>query len=289
LSIARLGGLSRRLGGLATGLRIAAPSGGVGGGLGTIGSGILFPSNGDGGVSNVRFQFTGSAMPDIVPLTVMLKVMPIQQAGYRTNFFHGQNDGGFTADATYFGCHPYPNPPPNGTNANWEISMFGTDDTTDENGNSTAVVHGTVGGGEVWYSQASQAQNIATVGNVDYYWNLRAGTNRIINHQTTSGFPLTNNATPALVFGDAPWSPNNERLSGVLRGLQIYQGLPSLAHLAALDLREDDAAVLAYCSANGLTPWYVNMNLTPSDIADKSGAGHHPAWVSGDHGTLWTP
>lgn len=48
-----------------------------------------------------------------------------------------------------------------------------------------------------------------------------------------------------------------------------------------------NAAVIAYCSANSITPWYVNLNPTPSDISDKSGAGHDPAWLNANRPTLW--
>jgi len=31
-------------------------------------------------------------------------------------------------------------------------------------------------------------------------------------------------------------------------------------------------------------PWY----LTPTNISDKSGSGHHPSWVGTERPTLWT-
>jgi hypothetical protein len=251
-------------------------------------SGILFPSNGDNSVSNVRFQLSGAAMPNIVPLTLLWKVMPIQHAGFHSTFFHGRTDGAFVGDSTYFGCHPYPQGGSNGTTHNWEISKNGVDDIVDENGNSTVVVKGTVGS-PVWFSQAARARNVGSDSEVDFWWDLRTSVNRRI-HRRDAGHLLTNAASsPALMSGDAAWAPNNERLSGILRGLQYYQSDVSITHIQALEVLESNAAVLSYCAANSITPWYVNMNPTPSDITDKSGAGHHPAWVSSDHGTLWTP
>jgi hypothetical protein len=34
--------------------------------------------------------------------------------------------------------------------------------------------------------------------------------------------------------------------------------------------------------------WYLNMNPTPTDIVDKSGKGHHPAWATSARPSLWT-
>jgi hypothetical protein len=35
--------------------------------------------------------------------------------------------------------------------------------------------------------------------------------------------------------------------------------------------------------------WYLNLSPTPTDISDKSGQGHHPAWVGSARPRLWTP
>jgi hypothetical protein len=247
-------------------------------------SGILFPSNGDNSVENVVFLLSGSAMPDIAPLTLIWKINPTQHAGYRTTFFHGRTDGVFLGSMNYVGCHPYPNPAPNGTNANWEISINGTDYIVDENGNSTVVTHG------VWKSQAVTIENVAGQAVVNFYWDLRTSTNRRIIYDGHGNGPLVNaTQDPALFFGDAMWSLNQERLSGILRGIQVYQAVLPIAQIQTLDLRESDSAALAYCSANSITPWYLAMNPTPSDISDRSGAGHHPVWLDTDRPTLWTP
>src|SRR5687768_17487377 len=233
------------------------PATAVAGG-GAISSGLVFPSNGDGSVSNVRFQFSGAAMPNIAPLTLLWKVMPIQHNGFYTTFFHGRTDGSFVGDSTYFGCHPYPQGGSGGTTHNWEISKNGVDDIVDENGNSTVVTKGTVGS-PLWYSQAARARNVGSDSEVDFWWDLRTTVNRRI-HRRDAGHLLTNAASsPALMSGDAAWAPNNERLSGILRGLQYYQSDVSITHIQALEVLESNAAVLSYCAANAITPWYVNM------------------------------
>jgi hypothetical protein len=35
------------------------------------------------------------------------------------------------------------------------------------------------------------------------------------------------------------------------------------------------------------TPWYLNLNPTPTDVTDKSGSGHHPWFPSGNKPTPW--
>lgn len=232
-----------------------------------------FSSNGDGG-GTVQFRFTGAAMPNIVPLTIIRRVRHRQQTGFYTQYFHGRTDGSFTGDGTYHGCHPYPNGGGSGTTHKWEVSAAGGDYVIDDNAYATDVVYDT------WFRQASVVQNIASVGQCKYYWDLGAGTDRVITDDL-SGVAFSNSSnSPALIFGDAPWNENNERLSGDIRGIIIVQAVLSAAHCSALSAFETDADVIAYCTANSITLWYVNVNPTPTDISDKSGAGHHPAFIN---------
>lgn len=244
-------------------------------------TGLSFPSN---TVTAPQFRFTGSAMPDIVPLTVLIKVLSTEQVGYNTNFFHGRTDGGFIGDGTYWGCQLYPVGGASGTTHNYGISAFGGDDIVDENANSTLAVYA-----PTWTSQASQARNTGGAGSViDYYYSLPTLT-KVITH-TEGAAQLSNSSfSPALIFGGAPWAPSTENLSGVLRGIQVYQSLPTTAQLLLLGACETDAEVLAVVAAESITGlWYLNMNPTPDDISDKSGAGHHPAWLdAGNRATLW--
>jgi hypothetical protein len=41
-------------------------------------------------------------------------------------------------------------------------------------------------------------------------------------------------------------------------------------------------------SAGSSSIWYLNVNPTPTDISDKSGRGHQPAWVGPERPLLWT-
>lgn len=237
-------------------------------------TGLIFPSNDDGG-TDVHFRFTDGAMPDITPLTIIWRLFPIQQASYYTTFFHGRTDGGFAGDNTYVGCHPYPDPAPNGTDHNWEIAIDGGDDIVDEGGGSTEVTKG------LWYSQAARIANDG----VNFYFDLPSTTQRVFNDDNV---PLQNaSQAPALSFGDAPWNLGNERLSGILRGLIIVQAALSTANINALAALESDDEVVSAAAGLGLSLFYCNINPTPSDISDKSPAGNNPAFVGAGRPTLW--
>jgi hypothetical protein len=245
-------------------------------------TGLDFPSNEETEASeSVQFRFTGAALLKPFPATYIWRIRPRQQAGYYTTFFWGP-DGAFTG-AGYYGAHPYPNPPPNGVAHNWEISARGLDVTADQNGNNTTVQK------DVWHTQALTVQEVANDELLfKFYWSL-PDTSKVIVYETSGGSAYANSfpsGTPALTFGDAPWSPGNESLSGLFRGLQIYSSTLSLADL--LTEAGNDGTNLAQTAAGRAALWYMNQNPTPSDIADKSGAGHHPAWRSANRPRLWS-
>ena len=157
------------------------------------------------------------------------------------------------------------------------------DKVVDDNGHDTTVVQG------AWYTQALTAQQVGDEVVVRFYWNLPDTTKTITfdSADDNSGYATTfPSGTPALTFGDAPWKPGNECLSGVLRGLQIYNAVLTRADI--LTEAANDSENAAQTAAGKAALWYMNQNPTPSDIADKSGAGHHPAWLSGNRPRLWT-
>ena len=49
-------------------------------------------------------------------------------------------------------------------------------------------------------------------------------------------------------------------------------------------------AKLALTSDDTTDPdrWYSNINPTPTDVSDKSGAGHSPTWANANRPTLVT-
>jgi hypothetical protein len=237
-------------------------------------TGLDFPSNGETS-ADVRFRFTGANLLPMYPATYVWRVRPKQQSGYYTTFFYGQIDGGFIATA-YYGAHPYPdNGLETGRTHKWELSINGLDVTTDANGNATQVVYG------AWKTQALRVVDNGSARVHEFYWDLPDAT-KVIRVNTGREYGQNPPFTPALTFGDAPWSVGFERLSGVLRGLQIYSTALSLADILA----EVDAPLSTVAGNSNI--WYLNINPKPDDISDKSGRGHHPAWVGSARPKLWT-
>jgi hypothetical protein len=227
----------------------------------------------------MRFRFVKPLA--IYPATYIWRAYPIRQAGYYTAFFWGNDDGlgdlrtflwvdGRAADS-YYGAHPYPNPPPKGTAHNWEIAVLQNDPV---NG---VVVY------DRWYTQAFRAWSDGTGKHHEFYWNLPSLDER---HRVavTAGpeYGNRNPPAPALTWGDAPWNPGQEVWRGVLRGIQIYSSRLSLDDI----LREVDTPVST--GAGRASIWYLNLDPTPRDITDKSGRGNDPEWVGSERPGLWT-
>jgi hypothetical protein len=235
-------------------------------------TGLNFPSNG-ATTSDVRFRFTGANLLPMYPATYIWRVNLRQHTGYYTTFFWGP-DGAFTGDS-YYGAHPYPDNGSSGTSHKWELSIYGGDYVADANGNPTQLGYG------VWRTQALRVYDDGTRKMHEFYWDL-PDTTKVIRVPMHRHYGNTVPANAALNFGDAPWSLGNERLSGVLRGIQLYSTNLSVADM----LTESSSPLSTVAGAAGI--WYLNMNPTPSDISDKSGKAHHPAWVSSARPSLWT-
>jgi hypothetical protein len=217
----------------------------------------------------VRFRFTNPLA--IYPATYIWKLKPRRQAGYYTTFFWG-NDGNFTwsTEGTYYGAHPYPDPPQDGTDHKWEIAVAFRDVESAE--------HVTY---DVWHTQALRVWGDASGKHHEFYWDL-PNMDRVIRHTEPASYGNVMPPRPALTFGDAPWNPSDEILSGVLRGIQIYSTALSVPDILA------EIANPTSTAAGASNLWYMNLNPTPADISDKSGKGHHPQWVGSERPLLWS-
>jgi len=245
--------------------------GGSGGGGGGQISGLDFPGS-TAVSSTMRFRFL-NPLP-IYPATYIWQAYPRQQNGYYTAFFWG-NDGTFQwnngSSDTYYGAHPYPSPPPNGSDHNWEISVEAIDPV---NG---AVVY------NQWYTQALRVWADGSGKHHEYFWDLpNTDAAHMVSYLASTAYGNTNPPTPALTWGDAPWNPGNEVWNGILRGIQVYTTALSVSEI----LNEADTP--RSTSAGSTNLWYLNLNPTPNDISDQSGNGNHPEWVGSERPTLWT-
>ncbi len=210
------------------------------------------------------------------PATYVWRVNPRHQVGYYTTFFWGPDNGQFSAE-NYYGAHPYPDGvyAPTGTTHKWELSIYGNDFVNDAGGASTQVVYG------VWKTQALRVFDNGANKVHEFYWDL-PNTSRVIRVVLDRTYGTTAGSDAALNFGDAPWAVGTERLSGILRGIQIYS-----ASLSVADILSELNQPLS-TSAGASSVWYLNLNPTPDDISDKSGRGHHPTWVGSGRPTRWT-
>ena len=159
---------------------------------------------------------------------------------------------------------------PDVTTHKWEIATdIGGDFTSTEN-----VVYNR------WYTQALVAWADASGKHTVLYWDL-PDTSKVVRVTTAPSYGNKNPPVPALTFGDAPWNPGQEVYNGVLRGFRVYRTNLSVADILA------EAATALSTSAGASNIWYLNMDPTPTDISDKSGAGHNPAWVGSERPALW--
>jgi hypothetical protein len=246
-------------------------------------TGLDFP--GTAGTS-IRFRWTNPqnlGLPIYGPsgqgVTYIWRAYPRQKASYYTTFFWANDDGSCNLNAwfwdngsinTTYGAHPYPDPPPNGTEHYWEIAIEGQDVV-----NPTHIVYNR------WYTQAFRVWGApGSVKHHEYYYDL-PDTSKVITYTTDrSSWGDKLPPGPALTFGDAPHNCGGETYSGILRGFQIYNTLLSTAEIS----QEIDTP---FSSAKAGSIWYLNLNPTPSDISDKSGKGHQPAWVGSARPALY--
>lgn len=237
-------------------------------------SGLEFPSNGET-ASDIRFRFTGAALQPMYPATYVWRVKLRQQSGYYTTFFWGP-DGAFTGDS-YYGAHPYPDGEPKEKSRahKWELSINGGDYVVDAGGASTQL------GYDAWRTQAFRAFDDGQRKVHEFYWDL-PDTSKVIRVTLDRNYGRNAPQNPALTFGDAPWSIGRERLSGVLRGIQLYGDA-----LATRDIVREAEAPRS-TTAGSATMWYLNLDPVPGDISDKSGKGHHPSWVGEARAKPWS-
>jgi len=241
-------------------------------------AGLDFPGSA-ATTTTVRFKFT-NPLP-AYPATYIWRAYPRQQNGYYTAFFWGNDDGKGTIDTflwtssgtadTYYGAHPYPDNPPDGNTHSWEIAVEQSDFV---NG---SVVY------DRWYTQALVVWvDAGGYKHHEFYWDLP---NTDAAHSVIRVSPNTwGNSippVPTLTWGDAPWNPGHEVWDGMLRGIRVYSSRLSLADIIS------EANSPLSTSAGASSIWYLNMNPTPTDISDKSGAQHNPVWVGSERPTLW--
>jgi len=227
-----------------------------------------------------------SSPPPIYPMTYIFRVYPREKTSgmyrYYTMFFWG-NNGNFFWDGgnsnTYYGGHPYPDPPPDG-GLKWEISVYANDylDIEPE--------------WDRWHIQVFRAwRDNATTTQHEFYYDW-PDMGAFIEHEVIdANWADADPPSPAIVVGQAPdngmnqsWGgyPGWEEYNGIIRGIQIYADDFSLA-----DIASEIASPLS-TAAGQASVFYINLNPTPTDVADDSGEGNNPSWDGAGRPTQWS-
>jgi hypothetical protein len=261
---------------------------------GALRTGLDFASNGTAPADAfIAFQFLNphqNGLPIWGPggqgATYLWRVRPRQQAGYYVTMWWS-NNGSFLWDGgspnTFYGGHPYPRGGGNTTQVHdWEIATDrGGDFIITRAGTPKTVVK------DRWYLQALRATRNANGTKTLVFWTELPSTADadVIEVTVPANYGEIDPPAPALTFGDSPWYPSfqHERLSGILRGIKIFDR--ALSDADVLAEAQADAVVTA---AGQASIWYLNIDPTPDDLRDRSGANHHPAWADPQHRAgLW--
>ena len=268
---------------------------------------LNFPANNAAG-SDIRFLFSGANLPARKASTILWASCSNSSiTGYVTHCFFSHNVGAFQADNYELGGHPYP--------AN-SASVDGTGQSTDPSGGSGTTHYMEMAGlvardqiavpgsavlatkdGVTWKRHAMQTTLINSDTQVRHrYWPDVLGDSANYFERIVNVGDIPTPGAPAFYWGTSDWrsgsggaNTNDETPNGKLRAFCIVDsGALTNAQIAAISALNSDSAVVSYLSGQGLSPWYVNMNPTPTDVTDKSGNGRDPSWANALRPTLYT-
>jgi hypothetical protein len=263
---------------------------------------LIFPSNGVPG-SDIRLVWSGAAMLPRRTHTVLWKAKHRQQLGYYATIWHTSNDGTWHASWFEYGTHAYPTTgtidstgqSTGGTGSSgavhfFEIAGLGASDFIASAGSS--ATYPLVA--DVWLTQARTAAIVSANGKTvvrHRFWPDVTKPTAFIEQDALEAAvdqAAAAAVAPAFIIGCSPWtatgSTNSETPSATLRGFALFSAALSIADIATESASESNTPVTA---AGKTSVWYENKNPTPSDVSDKSGAGHSPTWANANRPTLY--
>jgi hypothetical protein len=264
-------------------------------------SGLTFPSNGAAN-SDIRLVWSGADLLSRTSHTVIWKANYVQQNGYYAVTWHSPNTGTWDGGDYSSGMHPFPC---DGTFNSNGSALGGT--------GSTGAVHyqEIAGSGApndyiaspsspgpqdsflvtkgVWYTCARVIEIVGgTAIRYTFYPDVDNNPTKFIRQESTLA-SLTSPANPAFYIGASDWTAsgntNSETPSGTLRYFKLFSAALSIADIQTEAASNSDAPAT---SAGSAAKWYSNINPTPTDVTDKSSAGHSPAWANANRPTLYT-
>lgn len=250
--------------------------------------GLQFLSTGD--APSNAFQAIQFSRPDLngMPLwgatghgaTWIWKVKYRQQSAYYAAAWHSQGDGNFSGD-NYYGIHPYPNPPPNGTAHQWEIAIDGQDTVNAIGGSPKTVVKGTT------FTQALRVvKNGDGTKTLWFYTALPSVANAdVIRYDAGSGSGEGTAPSCTFTIGDSPWYANfqHERLSGTIGPIKLLKEPLSQAEIL---LEAADMTRLVTTTAQNANWWSKKTFTSVDDLTDDFGSGITFHWASATKATL---
>lgn len=249
--------------------------------------GLRFLSTGD--APSTAFQALQFDRPDLsgMPIwgntnhgvTWIWKIKYRQQAAYYVAAWHSQGDGNFSG-ANYYGIHPYPNPPPNGTNHNWEIAIDGADIQATIAGPNKAVVYNTL------FTQALRVvKNGDGTKTLWFYTALPSVANAdVIRYDAASSYGETTAPSVKFTWGDSPWYANfqHERCSCTLAAVKTFKEPLTQAEIL---LEAADMTQLVTPSGIAANWWSKNTFDDVDDLTDDYGSGITFHWASSTKAT----
>jgi len=274
-------------------------------------SGLNFLANGAAG-SDIRLAWSGANLLSRTAQTVIWKAFYAQQSGYYADVWDAENDGSFHFSKYEHGTHPYPcdgafngtGQATGGTGESGDIHyfeiaglgdgpevLFGHDFIASPGGTAKLVVNG------IWYTHARTVEVVSGTILRHTFWPDVVNDPSYVIQQDLTLADLNVPTSPAFIVGCSPWTSSNfagtgsgytntETPGNITRGIKLFNAPLTISDIAS----EAASATNSPVTAAGIASvWYMNENPTPTDITDKSGAGHTPTWANANRPTLWTP
>lgn len=267
-------------------------------------TGLIFPGNGAAG-SDIRLVWSGANLLPRTAHTAIWLMNYSQQNAYYATFWHSHNDGAFHGSMYEYGTHPYPSSgnrnPVSGLDAGnatsgaahrHEIAGLGAGDwisTPDPSGIGNPSLS-LVTGQFLLQMRKCEIIGGTTLRHTFYPDMIGNPTFSIVVDQPLANLNTPTN--PAAYWGCSDWRSgqpssgrNDETTFGILRGLKMF----STGLTFADGLTEGQNTGNSPVTAAGIASvWYMNVNPTPTDVSDKSGAGHNPVFANANRPTLYT-
>jgi hypothetical protein len=271
-------------------------------------TGLIFPSNSTAG-SDIRILFSGANLVPRTNHTVIWEWNSLPGAdGFRAQTWHAYNDGTFHADAYEFGSHPYPcdgasdgsGQATGGTGSSGATRYF---EMAGLNARDQIAVPGTAvivsesnptGGPRVISARTARVSGANCIHRV--YPDIINSPGNYFERSVATADIGAGGADPAFYFGASDWrrdipsaGQNDETPGYMMRFLRIFS--TALDASGTSDLVAEASVVnnSPVTSAGISSIFYSNISPTPTDITDKSSAGHNPSWANANRPTLWTP